>query len=159
MGLEIERKYRVVSLNDVNLPEGVAIDQAYLADGENTVRVRVRNQRAFLTIKTAHEEEAPETASTAVVCEEFEYEIPYEDGLKLLRATPHRLKKTRYDLAHGIELDVFHGPHEGLIMAEFESEDGSQAPAIPGIEWVEVSHDKRYSNAWMARHGIPPLES
>jgi CYTH domain-containing protein len=158
MGLEIERKYRVLTMDHPELPEGIPIDQAYLATGDSTVRVRLKGERAFLTIKVAHDGIAPDGASDAVVCQEFEYEIPASDAKQLLQATEDRMQKTRYHFANGVELDIFHGRHNGLVMAEFESQDGSQAPPIPGVEWVEVSGDRRYSNAWMARYGVPPLD-
>lgn len=153
MGIEIERKYLVLKMDQNTLPEGEEIEQGYLADGDNTVRIRLRHVKGTLTIKIA-----PEDASIgkgAVTCQEFEYSIPSQDVKKLLNATPYRVKKTRYVLESGIELDIFHDRHEGLIMAEYESSDGAQATCPPGMDWIEVSSDKRYSNAWLAKNGIP----
>lgn len=158
MAIEIERKYRVLSMNQVILPRGVEIDQAYLAHGESTVRVRLKENKGYLTIKCAYDGPAPDYAGDAVVCQEFEYEIPFADARALLKATPDRIRKTRYRLDNGIELDIFHGRHDGLVMAEFESLDGAQAPRVPGLDWIEVSGDRRYSNAWMSRNGIPPMD-
>lgn len=158
MGLEIERKYRILSMDDIPLPPGIPIDQGYLANNHNTVRVRVKAGKGYLTIKCATDEPANGDAASAVVCQEFEYEIPLDDARKLLNATKDRIQKTRHHLDNGVELDIFHGRHEGLIMAEFESDDGAQAPVIPGVRWREVSVDRRYSNAWMARNGIPDID-
>lgn len=154
MNLEIERKYLVTAMNGVELPEGLPIDQGYLnPPGGTTVRVRTKGSKGYLTMKLAPEE--GETGGGAIVRREFEYEIPHEDARALLAVALARLRKTRYTLPGGVELDIFHGPHEGLILAEYESPDGSQPGPVPGLEWREVTSDPRYSNAWIARNGIP----
>lgn len=152
MAIEIERKYRVQSLGGLKLEGGEHIDQGYLAEEPLTIRVRTKGHHAYLTMKTRGD---AELGAGALVKHEYEYEIPVADALELLRFAPNRLEKTRYMLPSGVEVDVFHGRHEGLILAEFESFDGSQAPVPPGVVWEEVTADARYSNAWMAKHGLP----
>ncbi len=155
MAIEIERKYRITHMTDMELPPGVAIEQGYLATGTHTVRVRLRGESAFVTIKCP----LLEASSTdALACQEFEYDIPVEDARAMLSTVPDHIAKARHVFDSGVELDIFRGPHDGLILAEFESADGAHAPAIPGIEWVEVTADRRYSNAWMAKHGVPPTD-
>jgi adenylate cyclase len=108
--------------------------------------------RAFLTIKNR----IPSVAGEAVKAHEFEYEVPHEDALEMLAFARARLTKTRYYLEGGLEVDVFAGRHEGLVIAEFESPDGAQ-PGVPdAVRWIEVTDDRRYSNSWMARFGVPP---
>ena len=155
VALEIERKYLVTAMAPgVVLPTGLPIVQGYLSEmGGITVRVRRKGDRGFLTIKAAPTTEVP---AGTIAREEFEYEIPVADVEALLTRCDRTIRKVRHVLDTGVELDVFEGRHAGLVMAEFESTDGAQAPPVAGIAWIEVSGDRRYSNSWMARHGIPP---
>lgn len=157
MATEIERKYLVLSMDGVALPEnGLEIDQGYLASNGITVRVRTKGPKAFLTIKYNPDgQERTPVPGAAIRREEFEYEIPVADARKMLAAAKSRLQKVRFFLPGGIELDVFRGRHEGLVIAEYESDDGAQAPPVPGMRWVEVTGDGRYSNSWISRNGIP----
>lgn len=153
MGVEIERKYRVTRIGEeVVLPPGERFVQGYLASGAFTVRVRLRPGGAVLTIKFDRGEMA---AGDPIVSREFEYAIPVEDAEVLLAATPHKIEKTRHFFPNGVELDIFHGAHEGLVLAEYEHPEGAAAPPVEGLQWVEVTEDRRYSNSWMSRNGVP----
>lgn len=159
MAIEIERKFLVTEMRDVQLPTGLEIDQGYLNEaGAMTVRVRTKGTKGYLTIKAPVSKDDTRSSGDAILRHEFEYEIPFGDAKALLELALARLHKTRYLLPGGIELDIFHGRHDGLVMAEFESEDGAQPEPVNGISWVEVTSDPRYSNSWMARNGIPPLK-
>lgn len=153
MAQEIERKYRVTSMDAVALPDGIPIDQGYLSDGNPTVRVRTMGDKGFLTVKSRGKNLREKRG--ALVREEFEYEIPFDHAKALLELCRSRLNKSRHHLAGGVELDIFEGRHEGLVVAEYESTDGSHPAPIKGIKWHEVTADSRYSNSWIARHGIP----
>ena len=153
MPIEIERKFRVVAMDDIDLPSGIPIDQGYLSEGDPTVRVRTKGDRGWLTIKAPGR--SPADTKGALVRNEYEYEIPFDEAKELLDLARYRLQKVRYFLTGGVELDIFHGRHAGLILAEFESDDGSQPQPIRGVRWKEVTSDRRYSNAWIARNGIP----
>lgn len=143
-------------MNGIKLPKGEPIDQGYLNQpGGTTVRVRTKGSKGFLTMKIAPRGKGRQAREGAIVRQEFEYEIPFEDARALLDVALARLQKTRYVLPGGVELDIFHGRHEGLVLAEYESPDGSQPDPIAGLEWREVTSDTRYSNSWMARNGIP----
>ncbi len=155
MAIEIERKYLVEQLDKSILPEGEAIDQGYLSETRPTVRIRTKGPRAFFTIKGSSDQLH---SSGALMRTEFEYEVPIDDAKDILELALHRLQKTRHRLASGIEIDVFAGAHEGLILAEYESTDGSEIAPPAGVVWREVTSDRRYSNSWIARNGIPPLE-
>jgi CYTH domain-containing protein len=58
-----------------------------------------------------------------------------------------------------LELDRYHGDHDGLITMEpeFTSEEQMNAFVLP--DWaqgaVEVTHDSRYKNRNLALHGLP----
>jgi len=153
MGIEIERKYLVHSLGGFVPPPGEAIDQGYLSDGDPTVRVRLRAGRGYLTIK--HRDSVP-VGNAPITSQEFEYQIPAEDALSMLAFAAARLTKTRHVLESGIELDIFSGRHSGLVLAEYESEDGSSPECPDGWVWTEVTADRRFSNSWLARNGMPP---
>ena len=81
-----------------------------------SVRVRVvDNRTAFLTIKFKRE---------GIVRDEFEYAIPLPEAEELLeRAAGAVIEKSRYQVPAGKfvwEIDVFHGAHSGLTIAEIE---------------------------------------
>jgi CYTH domain-containing protein len=111
-------------------------------------------ERGFLTIKAGMPGGTGKGPSRRM---EFEYEIPARDAKALVQMSPLRVEKKRYLLDGGIELDVFEGPHEGLVIAEVEVEDGdAPAPEPPdGWEWIDVSGDLCYSNRALAEHGTP----
>ena len=150
MGIEIERKFLV--MNDAwraRVESGVHIMQGYLASIEGlTVRVRVKAQDAFLTIKGP---------TRGISRAEYEYPIPVEDAEAMLRelAILPPVDKMRHRVregAHVWELDVFSGENAGLVMAEIELVSPDEPFEMP--EWAgdEVSDDPRYYNINLARH-------
>jgi len=146
MGLEIERKFLVTG--DVpTTGDGAKITQAYLClDPERTIRVRVEDDSATITIKGR---------STGISRAEFEYEVPLADGLEMLNmATGDPIEKRRYRIdapPFVWEIDVFEGANEGLVIAEIELESESDSFDVP--EWLgpEVSDDSRYLNACLSQ--------
>ena len=119
MALEIERKYRIDpkgwALMQATLPFKV-IKQAYLSvDAHKTVRIRIKGNQAYLTIKSAMK---------GLVRKEFEYEVPLEDGLEMLELCGDaRIEKKRYFFESNAltwEIDVFEGLNAGLVIAEVE---------------------------------------
>ena len=146
MAIEIERKF----LFDPEILEGLEgldIQQGYLqTDKKKTVRVRTKGDKAFLTIKSKSE---------GISRLEFEYEIPYSDGIELLALCDSKLSKTRYLLEigeHTWELDEFHEENQGLFLAEIELKDVDETFNRP--DWVleEVSYDKRYFNSSLSQN-------
>jgi adenylate cyclase len=123
--------------------------QAYLSqETKATIRVRVTDEQAFLTIKGPTE---------GIRRSEFEYEIPRADGEQMLTdlAVGAVIDKVRYEVpyaGHVWEVDVFHGDNQGLVVAEIEL--GSEEETFELPDWVaeEVSHDRRYFNASLAKH-------
>lgn len=156
MALEIEWKFVVRRIPALPGGPGSRIVQGYLSPaGGPAVRVRLRDGRGTLDVKA-------EVAGTRVpgspqVCREFMYPIPADDAAELLALAPWRVEKTRWDVPGGIELDVFDGPHAGLVVAECEVPEGTPAPPPPeGWEWTDVSSDVRYANRALAELGVPP---
>ena len=155
MPLEIEWKFVVTRLPAIPAAGGETIDQGYFNAAQGpAVRVRLKGGKATLDVKA-------EVAGTRgpggpQVCREFVYAIPREDAEQLLALAPWRIRKTRHRVAGGIELDVFEGPHAGLVIAEIEVPERGDVPAPPpGWEWTDVSSDVRYVNRMLAEHGVP----
>jgi adenylate cyclase len=149
MGVEIERKFLVTgdSWRD-DVIEATRIMQGYLSDGDTaTVRVRVKGERGFITIKGR---------SQGVSRSEFEYEIPVADASAMLAelARGPVIDKVRHIVevgGHRWEVDVFAGDNEGLVMAELELSDESEQFQLPDWAAQEVSDDPRYYNVNLAR--------
>lgn len=155
MGLEIERKFLLKNSDWEQLIERkIAIQQGYLnADAARTVRIRITNETAFLTIKGKTEK---------ISRQEFEYEIPVEDAASLLQLCKKPLiKKTRFIIPHQghiWEIDTFKGDNEGLILAEIELNHQEEAFVQPSWIGEEVSHDPRYYNASLIKHPFKDWE-
>ncbi|HCE58952.1 MAG TPA: adenylate cyclase [Prolixibacteraceae bacterium] len=144
--VEIERKFLVDTKKWQPKGIGTAIKQGYLSVDENrVVRVRIAGDYAYITIKGK---------TTGISRAEFEYEVPKNDALILLRMCLNEpVEKTRYtEFFENMlwEIDVFEGANNGLVMAEVELNNENQTVVLP--EWVseEVSTDKRYFNAYLS---------
>lgn len=143
MGIEIERKFLVHADRLPVLPPGERIVQGYVpALNRVTVRVRLRGNRAWLTLKGP---------TTGISRSEFEYEIPVADAEAMLAELCQAgvIEKTRHEILHAgqrWELDVFAGANAGLLLAELELPSEDEPFALP--DWVgeDVSSDLRYSN-------------
>lgn len=147
MGIEIERKFLVRPGLWTPRDAGEYIRQGYLAGTDTAaVRVRVRADRAYLTVK------GPTTGLSRL---EFEYAVPVPDAMEMLDTLCAAvIEKHRHLESHGgrlWEIDVFHAANEGLVVAEVElpSEDAPfEKPAWAGDE---VSADRRYRNSQLAQ--------
>lgn len=150
MGYEIERKFLVNGEFKSFSFKKYRIKQGYLAlSGINVVRVRVRDEKAFLTVKTAHEE-------GTIKRHEWEYEVPVEDAEEMLLLCEDAvIDKTRFLIQSGnhvFEVDEFYGENEGLYIAEVELEDENEEFEKP--EWLgeEVTGNVRYYNSFLSIH-------
>ena len=153
MGVEIEKKFLVKDDNwklaDDGVPiEGVRFRQGYLPDNGVTVRIRVRRESAYLTLKGK---------TQGISRLEYEYPIPLQDANEMLEKLCEKplIEKVRYiRKEYGLtwEIDVFEGDNAGLVVAEVELCSEQQAIELP--EWVgsEVSTDQRYFNVNLARN-------
>ncbi len=150
MALEIERKFLV--LDDSYKHEAFSsshIQQGYItSERGRSVRIRIRNERAYLTIKGP-------SLDGGLSRYEFEQEIPFDDAKKLMTlCEPGIIDKTRWLVKsgeHTFEVDEFHGDNEGLVMAEVELRDVSEKPVIPHFIGEEVTGDRRYYNSQLRR--------
>ena len=142
MGIEIERKFLVLGEAWKQVP-GHYLCQAYLSlDPARTVRVRIADQQAWLTIKGK---------SAGAARAEFEYAIPLIDAQQLLLlCLGSRIEKIRRVIAHaGLvwEVDEFLGENAPLVVAEVELDREDQAISKPDWVGAEVTQDPRYVNS------------
>ncbi len=150
MALEIERKFLVSSFDESLATEEIRIIQGYIKTAfQGVVRVRTWNTKAYLTIKYR---------LNRLTREEFEYEIPYADAVKLLHnACDCTLDKTRFLYPYQgkvWEIDRFND--RNLILAEIEMEQEDEMVEIPPFVGREVTDDPRYSNHALCRDsGVP----
>ena len=146
MPIEIERKFLV--LNDSYKREALGhshIQQGYICSNEGrAVRVRIRDDRAYLTIKGP-------TPEGGLSCYEFEKEITLEEGRQLMRlCEPGIIDKVRWLVKsgeHTFEIDEFFGDNKGLVMAEVELSTVDDDVLIPAFIGKEVTGDPRYFNS------------
>ena len=139
MGLEIERKYLIRELPPVE--GGARIVQGYLTF-DPTIRVRLKDSTGRLTIKFRAE---------GLKRYEYEYEIPAAEAAELLsRCQASLIEKTRYRLGR-IELDVFEGDNDGLIVAEIELASEDEKIELPSWLGREVTGLKRYLNSELVK--------
>lgn len=149
MNTEIERKFLVRNQQWRGQVQGVLLRQGYLnSNPDRTVRVRIENSTATLTIKGRN---------VGATRGEWEYPIPLADAVQFLDQLCEKpiIEKTRYRIEHAgmlWEVDEFHGANDGLIVAEVELISEDQLFDKPDWAGEEVTHDARYFNANLLRH-------
>ncbi|MBC8463304.1 CYTH domain-containing protein [Candidatus Bathyarchaeota archaeon] len=150
--MEIERKFVLRSV-----PEGVhsgrEVVQGYLWF-EPEVRLRTTGGEHRLTIKS----------TGGLSRDETEHPIP-EAFFSLLwpLVGSNVVRKTRYLLDYNelvLEVDVFSGRHEGLVVleCEFKTVEEAERFQLPG--WIgpatDVTHDSRFKNRALSKSGKGP---
>lgn len=156
MALEIERRFLVSGEEwRAHVSWEADLRQGYLLNRDDGLTARIRLQqprdgdtKAWLTIKAVADSNAPSHARL-----EFEYPIPVEDALALLKLSPWQVNKTR----HGLNLsggdwvlDVFCGNNAPLVIAEVEIERPEDRPFIPSWCVKEITGMHQLSNAALA---------
>ena len=150
-GFEIERKFLVHKDKDYKSRAYAYsyIKQGYIAAKSATVRVRVRDDRAYLTIK------GPSTDG-GLKRYEFEKEITLDEAKHLFElCEPGVVEKTRYLVRSGehiFEVDEFYGDNEGLVMAEVELGSEDEPFEKPSFIGREVTGDRRFYNSHLRRN-------
>lgn len=146
---EIERKFLVAS--DAFMAQATChyeIVQGYLCkEAGKTIRIRIRDNQAFLTIKSGKLREG-------LAKFEWEKEIALEDARELMQlCLPNPIIKTRYIIPINSdrkwEVDVFHGHKEGMVLAEIELGDENERFDKPAWLGEEVTGLPQYYNANM----------
>jgi CYTH domain-containing protein len=153
-GTEIERKFLVDGVpEEVAWDAGDALRQGYLAlDGDTEVRLRLHGDgAAVLTLKRGG----------GRVRAEEELEVGAEQAGRLWALTEgRRVEKVRHRAEVGgatVELDVYGGDLDGLVVAEVEFPDEAAAQGWAPPPWVvrEVTDDEAYKNRALAVGGRP----
>jgi CYTH domain-containing protein len=150
MATEIERKYLVNKevWHQSSKGESRYYRQGYLlTDPNKTIRVRISDKDAYITIKGP---------SVGAARPEYEYAIPGKDAEELLdQFCSSVVSKIRYKVMYEgklWEVDEFLEDNEGLIIAEIELSDESEVFSLP--EWIdkEVTGEEKYYNSNLSVH-------
>lgn len=145
MGLEIEHKYLVKddSYKKMSVKNDLIIQGYISRDKNRTVRIRVINDEAFVTIKGA-----------TCIDRRAEYETPISknDAMEIIKnlCIPPIIEKTRYIVEHEgkkWEVDEFHGNLKGLVIAEIELKSSDEIYSVPSFIGDNVTGDPRYYNS------------
>jgi adenylate cyclase len=150
--VEVERKFLVHDPPDLDQTDADEIEQGYLAIGaEGEVRLRRKGERLVLTAKRG----------AGLSRQEAEVELDRDRFDELWPLTEGRqLHKRRHVVPQGdleIEVDVYEGDLDGLVVAEIEFASEEQARGFDPPEWLgeEVTGDRRYLNETLATEGAP----
>lgn len=146
--MEIERKYLLKTLPyELGCIDFSQIEQVYISTSP-VIRIRKKDAKFFLTCKS----------KGMMAREEFEIEISEQEfGHLKTKAEGNVIVKKRYyfSVDHGlvIELDVFEGHLEGLVMAEVEFPSLEAANSFLPPSWfaVEVTTDHRFHNSSLSQ--------
>lgn len=148
---EIERKFLVESTDFIKESTvNNRIVQGYLnSNPERTVRVRIKGNKGFLTIKG----KGNESGTTRF---EWEKEIALFEAEALLQLCESNIiDKIRYEISigkHTFEVDVFSGENQGLIIAEIELSTENELFEQPKWLGKEVTGDNKYYNSYLSEH-------
>jgi adenylate cyclase len=145
MATETERKFLVKSEFRHLAVREIKIIQAYLTiDPQKTIRIRIADDKAYLTVKSRPK-------MNSITRNEWEVEIPANDAQEMMSlCLPGRIVKTRYLVPsgkHTYEIDVFHEKNEGLTVAEIELNSDDEIFDKPDWLGDEVTGLAQYYNA------------
>lgn len=150
MSQEIERKFLVKDMSYKEMAfSSSRIIQGYIcSERGRTVRVRIRNEKGFLTIKGA-------STDDGLSRYEWEHEIPLNEAQELMKlCQPGMIDKTRYLVRfgkHTFEVDEFYGDNDGLVVAEVELNAIDEDYEIPPFLGEEVTGQVRYYNSFLMK--------
>ncbi len=140
---EFERRWIVLSIDpDIGRYPSKEIEQGYF-DGSGDLRVRITDgKQAELTRKTGK----------GRARQEHNRGVSLETGRFMLEATSHRLEKRRH-LREGWEVDHFHGPLAGLVIAEIEKPTLEELDRVTLPPWIHsaIEVTGSLSNRMLAR--------
>jgi adenylate cyclase len=149
--IEIERKFLVTSAVYKTLAFAKnEIAQGYLnSNPERTVRVRIKGEKGFLTIKGKGN-------SSGMSRFEWEKEIPFAEAKTLLDLCESGvISKMRFEVKigqHVFEVDEFYGENRGLVIAEIELNSETESFEKPSWIGKEVTNDERFYNAYLSQN-------
>lgn len=148
---EIERKFLIPAIEPVKEAafRSTRILQGYLnSASERTVRVRIKGEKGFLTIKGKSNE-------SGLSRFEWEKEISVSEAEDLLElCEPGSIEKIRHEVKvknHLFEVDEFLGENEGLLLAEVELSSENEEFEKPAWLGEEVTGNKMYYNSYLSK--------
>lgn len=150
MSQEIERKFLVKdsSYKDMAVSSSRIIQGYICSERGRTVRVRIRDNKGFLTIKGA-------SADNGLSRYEWEHEIPVDEARELMKlCQPGMIDKTRYLVKFGkhiFEVDEFYGENEGLVVVEVELATVDEKHEVPPFLGEEVTGQVKYYNSFLMK--------
>jgi adenylate cyclase len=150
MAIEIERKYLVKGNFKKQAVKSYQISQGFLSTvPERTVRIRIRDQKAFITVKGIGNK-------TGISRFEWEKEIEVVDAENLLSlCEPTVIRKIRYIIPTKnnlfFEVDEFLDDNKGLIISEIELPEENIIFEKPDWLGKEVTGDVKYYNAMLSK--------
>lgn len=148
--IEIERKFLVISeayKKEAN--RKTRITQGFLnTDEERTVRVRIRDNDGYLTVKG-------KSSDDGLSRFEWETELSKQDAEALMKLCERGvIDKMRYEIKvgeHLFEVDEFFGDNEGLVVAEVELNHESEVFKKPDWLGEEVTGNIKYYNSQLSK--------
>lgn len=148
--IEIERKFLVISeayKKEAN--RKTRITQGFLnTDEERTVRVRIRDNDGYLTVKG-------KSSDDGLSRFEWEKELSKQDAEALMKLCERGvIDKMRYEIKvgeHLFEVDEFFGDNEGLVVAEVELNHESEVFKKPDWLGEEVTGNIKYYNSQLSK--------
>lgn len=149
--IEIERKYLVANegWRDAIVEERHMRDGLLAVFGSGKVRIRIEGARGWFTVKGQRE---------GLSRAEFEFEIPIGEAEEMLnRLCGMTLAKTRYLVRHDRhvwEVDVYHQPLSGLVLAEIELSSEDERFTRPDWLGAEVTGDPAYSKRELVAQAV-----
>ena len=151
--MEIERKFLIRQLPEhLEQYPYLQIEQGYLCTNP-VVRIRKQDDSYFLTYKSGG----------LMAREEYNLPLDADSYAHLLqKADGNIITKRRYLIpfhAYTIELDVFEGLFEGIVVAEVEFPSIEEAESFAAPEWFgeDVTYDGRYHNSAMSRMKVEEI--
>lgn len=149
--IEIERKFLVT----YDAYKALAFAKNQIAQGylnsnpERTVRVRIKGEKGFLTIKGKGNHSGMSRF-------EWEKEIPVAEAKALLDLCESGvISKMRFEVKvghHVFEVDEFYGENSGLIIAEVELDSETESFEKPSWIGEEVTNNERFYNAFLSQN-------
>lgn len=154
--IEDERKFLLEGFDRASIPVpcvDIEITQSYLVSEHDEERVRRRRSRNGCSYHHTIKREGPggvrfETERSVTKAEYYQLLQRRDKGLRTI-------KKTRYCFVYKdqyLEVDVFTGDHDGLVIVEHEKTEANEATYLPKFlgPHNEVTHDPRYRNRSLA---------
>jgi adenylate cyclase len=136
--VEIERRFVVDSSKLPDLGPSTIVSQGYFSVNP-VVRVAiVEGGRCRVSFK------GPGT----IAREEYEYNIPKDQALRLIELAPWKIKREDWDLG---EWEIRYYPDYDLWMAEIEMASEGQEVILPEWIWYEVTDEPKFNAAHLAK--------